>query len=280
MPHANVDGVRLFYQDTGAGAPLLFHHAHTASHESWSAVVERMRDRHRCVVMDARGAGDSDHSADGYTVEQMARDVLAVADAAGLETFTYVGHSMGGVIGFELGLEHAARLEKLVLVCPGPADGMQVPADAREQSRRQWTHRDRDAMIRDRNAMIARYSAMADTARGVDRALSVSPGHFDGCFAAVCSSRRGDRLAEIRTPTLVVAGAADALLHANLHDFVRLRHATLHVFSRVGHALPREVPEALADVLADFVEHGVVTATTLRERAITASGRTAARSRS
>ena len=51
---------------------------------------------------------------------------------------------------------------------------------------------------------------------------------------------------------------------ANLADFARLGNATLHVFSRVSHGVPTEVPEELANVIADFVEHGVVTAATLQ----------------
>jgi hypothetical protein len=72
----------------------------------------------------------------------------------------------------------------------------------------------------------------------------------------------------------VIAGAADGLLTANLKDFQRLPNATLHVFSRVSHGLPREVPEELAGVIADFMEHGVVTAQTLMEDA---GGRSRAR---
>ena len=64
---------------------------------------------------------------------------------------------------------------------------------------------------------------------------------------------------------MMVAGAADSLLPANLLDFQRLPNATLHVFSRVSHSVPREVAPAFARVLADFMEHGVVTSTTLLE---------------
>ncbi len=266
MARVTINGAELFYEEMGSGEPILFHHSYASSHDAWTDVVERMRERYRCVVMDARGAGDSAHPEDGYTLEQMAADVVGLADALGISRFTYVGHSMGGVIGMELGLAHAHRLEKLVLVTPGPADGTELPPSLRERLRRQWREKAREEMIRERTAMTAREAAHPSIPEGVDRALSVSAGHREGCLDAVSISRRGNRLGEIKTPTLMIAGAADVLLSTNLRDFARLGNATLHVFSRVSHAVPREIPAELASVLADFMDHGVVTAATLQAR--------------
>ncbi len=86
-------------------------------------------------------------------------------------------------------------------------------------------------------------------------------------LAAMESLRLADHLGEIMTPTLIIAAAADALLPYNLRDFGQLGNATLHVFSRVGHGIPSEVPSALARVIPDFLEHGVVTAETLAAQA-------------
>jgi pimeloyl-ACP methyl ester carboxylesterase len=69
---------------------------------------------------------------------------------------------------------------------------------------------------------------------------------------ALVDYRKGDRLKEIMTPTLMLAGAADGLLPANLADFQRLGNATLHVFSRVSHGIPYEVPEEFTRVVLDF----------------------------
>ncbi len=75
-----------------------------------------------------------------------------------------------------------------------------------------------------------------------------------------------DRLDELTTPTLVIAGAADGLCAANLQDFLRLPNATLHVFSRVGHNIPSDVPDEFSEVIADFMQHGVVNARTQQEK--------------
>lgn len=267
MPHANINGADLFYDEDGKGEPIIFHHGYTGAHDAWwDLITPRLRDRYRCIVMDCRGAGDSSHPESGYSIEQYARDVVGMADFLGLNTFTYCGHSMGGVVGMELGIHHATRLNKLILVAPAPADGVQQPPELFERSRRLRNERAREKMIRERTIMAAREPNPERIALSVDRALSVSDGHFEQSWQDLVDSRRGDRLGEIKTPTLMTAGAADGLLASNLKDFQRLPNATLHVFSRVGHGVPSDVPDEFAEVVADFMQEGVVTAATLMGR--------------
>ena len=159
MPLANVNGVDLFYEESGSGEPIIFQHGYTGAHESWDGVIERMRGDYRCIAMDARGAGDSSHPEDGHTIEQMAADVVGMADALGIERFNYVGQSMGGTIGFELGLSHAERLRSLTLSAPGPADGVKMDAAARAQGRAVWAAKDRESMIRTMTPMVPRAAA-------------------------------------------------------------------------------------------------------------------------
>jgi pimeloyl-ACP methyl ester carboxylesterase len=267
MPKATINGAELFYDEAGSGEPILMHHGYTGSHDAWwDLITPRLKDRFRCIVMDCRGAADSEHTADGYSIEQYARDVIGMADHLGLDTFTYCGHSMGGVIGMELGINYASRLKRLILVAPAPADGVQSPREVHERSRALYQAKDRDTMIRERALMSAREGHDDRIAESVDRALSVSAGHFDDSWTALVDSRRGAQLASVTVPTLIVAGAADGLLQANLKDFQRMPNATLHVFSRVGHGVPTDVPDEFSEVVADFMQHGVVTAKTLMDR--------------
>ncbi len=271
MAHANINGVELFYADHGTGQPVVFHHGYTGSHDNFEATAALLASRFRCILMDCRGAGDSARPNTGHTIEQYAADVLGMADHLGLDRFTYVGHSMGGVIGMELGISHANRLDKLVLVAPAPANGMQVPPGVRERALALRAARDRETLLRERKALSARHRPDEAHIQSMERALSVSDAHYDQSFDALVMSARGDRLGEITVPTLMIAGAADGLLPANLNDFRRLPNATLHVFSRVSHGIPYEVPEAFAEVVGDFLDHGVVTAATLQQALVEAA---------
>jgi pimeloyl-ACP methyl ester carboxylesterase len=271
VPHQVVNGVELYYEDTGGAGPVvLFHHGYTGSHDSWPPIVEHLRDAYRCVMMDGRGAGDSAHPDDGYTLEQYALDVVGMADALGIERFSYVGHSMGGGIGMVLGLDHAHRLDKLVLVTPVGSGGIHVPAEMRAAAAKLWYERDQDELVRQRLDGAARpelNDEVVAKAR-VDRALSVSQGHYEGSWASMAAFDVTARLGELTTPTLMVVGAADGLARANLEDYLRLPNATLHVFSRVGHFVPTDVTDEFAAVLRDFLEHGVVSAAVLQQRIV------------
>lgn len=269
MAHANINGASLFYEDSGGSGPaIIFHHGYTGSHDSWEVVAPAMASDYRCVIMDCRGAGDSEHTAGGYSIEQYADDVIGMADFLGIDKFTYVGHSMGGVMGMELGIRYADRLTKLVLVAPAPADGIDQSSAAaqsgRAHSRDLYMTKNRAQMLSERMLTSPR-PEFDRIAAATDRALSVSEGHYDGSWDALVNSRRGDALESVTTPTLVVSGAADGLLQANLRDFQRLPNATLHVFSRIGHGVHQEDPQPFIVMLRDFLEQGVVTAATLME---------------
>jgi len=120
MALANINGVDLFFDQIGAGEPLLFHHGYTGSHDSWAGIVDRLEDRYQCTVMDCRGAADSAHPEDGYTVAQMANDVIGMADHLGLQSFTYIGHSMGGMNAMTFAGRHPDQVRALILIDVGP----------------------------------------------------------------------------------------------------------------------------------------------------------------
>ena len=218
--------------------------------------------------MDCRGAGDSEHSEGGHTIEQYAEDVIAVANSLGLEKFTYVGHSMGGGIGYQLGVVHGERLNKLVLVAPIPASGISAPDSIHSAAKAQrQSVNAREEMIRER--MVTRVRASKESViQGVDRALSVSEAHFDDSWASMQQFDVSAQLKDLETPTLVVSGAADGLCAANVNDWQQLPNATLHVFSRVGHGIPRDVPEDFSIMLGDFMGYGVVNARTQQEKLV------------
>ncbi|MCK9485184.1 MAG: alpha/beta hydrolase [Dehalococcoidia bacterium] len=267
MPHATVNGARLWYEDADATSgrePILFHHGWTGSRVNWAPVAERLRDRYRVILMECRGAGESEHTEDGYTLEQYAADVAGMADHLGLERFTYAGHSMGGGIGYRLALDHARRLERLVLMAPIPADGISGPMAQVTRP----TEADHDAEV-ERGRRMRFRPDMEPDAWLEDRfrhRRSVSDGHFVQSWAAMRALSVGDRLPDVQTPTLMIAGRADGLLGANLKDFQRLPNATLQVFSHAGHEVAIHEPDGVARCIDQFMQMGVVSARTLAER--------------
>lgn len=269
MPHARINGANLWYEVRGAGEPLFLHHGYTASRVNWMPVAERLQDRYRIIMVECRGAGESEHTAAGYTLEQYAADVIAMLDVLGIDEVTFAGHSMAGGVGYLLGLDHPQRLRRLVLMAPIPAEG--VGAITPELRRQRMEERRRG----DRAAILARYRAMrfredVETDEWfesrADHILGVSDGHFEQGAESMQTLNVVDRLGEIETPTLMIAGAVDSLLRANLLDFLRLPNATLEVLSRAGHEVAVHEPERVAQAIDGFMTHGPVTAASLQAR--------------
>ncbi len=267
MPLRKINGVQLFWDETGSGEPIIFHHGYTGAHDVWlDEISPRLADQYRCIVMDCRGAGDSERCKDGHTIEQYALDVVALADALDLDKFTYVGHSMGGGIGYQLGIKHAARLNKLVLVAPIPAAGIKGDPAAHDAARAvRFAPDGRERMIAERMLLRLRASEESITL-GVDRAMSVSDAHYDDSWQSMVDFDVAAGLANLATPTLIIAGAADGLCRVNVNDWQKLPNATLHVFSRVGHGIPRDDPDGISAVIGDFMQHGVVNASTQQQK--------------
>ncbi len=118
MPHATAnDGVRLYYEETGSGTPLVFVHEFAGDHRSWEPQVRFFSRRYRCVAFNARGYPPSDvpEDAAAYAQERARDDILAVLDHLGLDRAHLVGLSMGGFAVLHFGLAYPERARSLVV---------------------------------------------------------------------------------------------------------------------------------------------------------------------
>ena len=99
------------------GAPVLFLlHGWTATSDlNWFPVFDALGARYRVVAFDHRGHGAGIRSSRRFRLDDCADDVVAVADALGIDRFTPVGYSMGGPVGMLTWLHHRDRVEALVL---------------------------------------------------------------------------------------------------------------------------------------------------------------------
>jgi 3-oxoadipate enol-lactonase len=125
------DGVELVatLAETRADAPgLLLVHGFGGAKEDFADHLEALARDHRVVVFDHRGHGESDGPDDvsAYSLERLARDTVAVADAFGFDTFRLLGHSMGGMVAQRIAIAEPDRVDALVLMdtSTGPPRGI------------------------------------------------------------------------------------------------------------------------------------------------------------
>src|SRR5579885_3168138 len=91
------DGVRLHYEETGQGTPVLFVHEFAGDHRSWEPQLRHFASRYRCIAYNARGYPPSDvpPSFESYSQARAADDIRGVLDALNLQRAHVVGLSMG-----------------------------------------------------------------------------------------------------------------------------------------------------------------------------------------
>ena len=117
-PDASGNPVKLFYQDSGAGKPVVFIHGWPLNHEMWEYQLTELSRHHlRCIAYDRRGFGKSDRPWDNYDYDTLADDLKAVIDQLKLTKVILVGFSMGGgEIARYIGKYGTDHIEKVVLI--------------------------------------------------------------------------------------------------------------------------------------------------------------------
>jgi non-heme chloroperoxidase len=110
-------GVRVFVQDLGQGDPVVLIPGFGMTHEAWDRQVRVLVEAGlRVVAIDQRGHGLSDKPLDGYDVDRLGHDLVAVLDALEIEQCALVGWSFGGQVAFHVAALQPARVTELVLV--------------------------------------------------------------------------------------------------------------------------------------------------------------------
>ena len=119
MPFAQNCGVRIHYETEGTGPAVVLHHGTMGSGPDWLDLgyVDALRDRHKVILIDARGHGRSDkpHDPAAYDLSLRAADVVAVLDDLGVPGASFLGYSMGGWIGFGLAKHFPQRIDAFII---------------------------------------------------------------------------------------------------------------------------------------------------------------------
>ena len=202
----------LHHVDEGApgGPAVLLGASLGTTHRLWDALAADLARDFRVVRFDTRGHGGSPAPATSYTLEELAADVVALADRLGIERFAYAGISLGGAIGQRLGIDHGERLTALALCSTAPVFG----------SPQMWEERSETVRIQGTGALVDataerwftpefRVGHPDEVAWVMDMLRATPDEGYAGCCDALARFDATDELPAVRVPTLVVAGAED-----------------------------------------------------------------------
>jgi pimeloyl-ACP methyl ester carboxylesterase len=267
------DGIELYYEETGAGTPIVFVHEFAGDWRSWEPQVRWFARRYRCITYSARGYLPSQvpEDVERYSQERWRDDVRCVLDALGIARAHVVGLSMGAFATLHFGMRYCRRgapPRALSLTLAGcgtgahPAVHRQFQADARALSA---------GMRREGMAQLAatyghgpaRVQFKAKDPRGYAEAMRQLAEHSAAGSANTMlgyQSRRPslydltDEIAAIDVPVLVMTGDEDEpCLEPSLLLKRTIAQAALAVLPRSGHAINLEEPALFNQLLGDFL---------------------------
>jgi pimeloyl-ACP methyl ester carboxylesterase len=274
VPYAETDdGVRLHYDETGTGRPLVFLHEFAGDHRSWEPQVRHFARTYRCLVLSARGFPPSDVPTDpaAYSQQRAVDDVITVLDAAGVDRALVVGNSMGGFGALHVALQHPERtLGAVVAGC-----GYGAHPD-KEEGFRAESEKVAVAFETEGSAQMstwygygpARVQYEAKDPRGHAEHVQVLAEHDPvGAANTMRGVQKGrpslyamhDELAACEPPILVVAGDEDnGVLETDLMLKRTIPRCGLAVLPKSGHVTNLEEPALFNLLLERFftaVEH-------------------------
>jgi pimeloyl-ACP methyl ester carboxylesterase len=247
----------LYFAEHGTGPPLLLVHGLMITGDMFEPVIEPLAASRRVIVPDLRGHGRSRGLPPPYSAKQLASDLSRLLDHLGIDSASVLGYSHGGAIAQQLVLDHPRRCDRLVLACAYAfnmatlrerLEGHLVPLLVRALGMRRFAtfvvSRGLSELAKERADWVVKLIADQDDS------LMVAAWKE----AMVFDSRR--RLAEIKCPTLIIAGSNDAAVpihHARvLHDGIT--SSQLVVIDGADHALVWARPDELVRVADEFLE--------------------------
>jgi 3-oxoadipate enol-lactonase len=254
--------VRIAYEVLGEGDPLVLVHGLAYDRAGWGRLPELLAQHFLVVLIDNRGVGESDAPPGPYAVAQMAADVAAVLDDAGIDRTNLFGVSLGGYIAQEFTLTWPERVEKLVLrsTAPGgpkahpmPARSIEVfgrfPTMSREEGLRLFV----ENSLGDRGVRDLPELADEIYAYRLEHAPPVEAWQAQALAGATFDSY--DRIGAIAKPTLVLQGDGDTVVDPRNAELLGelIPGARVEIIPERGHLMVWEDSERVAELVTEFL---------------------------
>ncbi len=274
MPYAQSNGAKLYFEETGAGHPIIFVHEFGSDHREWETQVRCFSRNYRCITYNARGYPPSDVPEDdaSYGQDHATDDVAAVLNHLNIAKAHVVGLSMGAFATLHFGLRYPHMATALVVAGCGSG----APKAEREIFRKQC-EASAERFLKDGSASMARALGIGPTRvqlqnkdpRGWEEFVQHLSEHSPKGSAMTLRNYQAlrpslydlaDKLSKLTVPLLLVCGDEDdPCLDANIFLKRTIPSAGLWMVPRTGHAVNLEEPDAFNRNVQEFfgiVERG------------------------
>jgi pimeloyl-ACP methyl ester carboxylesterase len=269
MPHATTDdGVKLYYEESGGGKPLIFVHEYAGDHRSWESQMRFFSRYYRCITFSARGYPPSEVPEDpeSYSQTRARDDIRSVLDHLGIPKAHLCGLSMGGFATLHFGIAYPERAHSLIVA----GCGYGAEPEKREQFR-QETQATAAEIEKEGMAQVATHYALGPTRvqfqnknpRGWKEFAEQLAGHSTRGSALTMRGVQGRRpslwelvedMRRIELPTLIMTGDEDEpCLEPALLMKRNIASAGLVVICGTGHTINLEDPDEFNRAVFNFL---------------------------
>jgi pimeloyl-ACP methyl ester carboxylesterase len=226
------DGVRLYYEVYGSGAPLLVVHGNGGSIADMAAQIDFFRQDYKVIAMDSRDQGRSGDSQGKLTYEKMADDLAALLDHLAIDRADVLGWSDGGIQALLLAIRHPTKVKKIAV--------MGAALNPTEEA----VYPEVIGFVKSTLAEMA--TSFKATPRG-RRELKVTQMLLDEPHIPISALER------IAVPTLVMAGDHDLIRDEHtIEIYHHIRQSQLAIFPNATHMIPFDDPATFNATLQRF----------------------------
>lgn len=266
MPGIQANGIEIWYEIHGAGAPLVLIAGLGYDRWMWHKMVPGLAERFQVITFDNRGVGQSDKPTGPYTAQLLAEDTVGLLSALGIEQAHVMGHSMGGFVAQALVLSHPTRVRKLVLSATNFGGPRHIPVTP--EALAVLTDLSGDPIERLRRGIVVstapgfaeRHPEMIAEWLDYRRQHPLDPAGYQaqlaiGLALAAEEAAFEPRLPEIEGPTLILFGEHDKVVPPGNAELLarQIPNSSVCILSDAGHFFPIEVPDAAVQAIVEFL---------------------------
>jgi pimeloyl-ACP methyl ester carboxylesterase len=234
--------MRIAFHRAGSGSRVLLIHGVGGDASNWDPIAAALRPHHDVIAMDLRGHGGSELITGPVDAHDLARDALQVLDECGVMKCAVVGFSLGGAVAMALALDYPERVAKLAVI--GTVCGRTPDEQRRALDRVAFLKSNGLAALAEANRERwftdeFRHGHANIVERRVAQVKACDPVSYLHAFTVFCTADFVDRLAEIRVPTLVIAGENDLAATPRMAQLMaeRMPDCQAHVLPDLRHSL-------------------------------------------
>lgn len=266
MPKVQANGIEIYYEVHGDGAPLVLISGLGYSLWQWHKMIPLLARHFKVIAFDNRGVGQSDKPAGAYTAQMLAADVAGLLDALGIEKASLMGHSMGGFVAQAFALAYPQRLEKLILCStnfggpnhvPITPEAMAVLSDVTSDPLTRFTN---GLRVSTAPGFAESHPQMIQDWLAWRVANPIEPAAYQsqmmvGLGLLPEAAAFENKLPQVTAPTLILFGAHDKVVPPENAERLaaKLPNCRTVILMDAGHFFPIETPESAARAVIKFM---------------------------